>query len=343
MIMKKPVVDTNCKIVFILLIILFVHNTKLFSQTLDEKINNLISQMTLEEKVKQLHQEGSFNTQDNNRLNIPGFIMSDGPHGVRNGFATSFPVGMGIAATWDTDIAYRIGEAMGKEFRGKGIHQALGPCLDLTLDPRNGRSPESTGEDPFLNSKINTAFVKGIQSTPAIATIKHFYTEYRQAGRTTNDYTLSQRNLLEQHGLQFREAIQDGGAFSVMNAYNLINKEKCAESSTLLNTDLRTQWGFPFYVVSDWASIFNAEKAIKAGCDIEMGSTLYQDGTSGLLNLVNTGKISVSVIDNAVKRVLKTKFLSGMMDYYPQGDPSDVNSVDHQLLSLEAGKKVWCF
>lgn len=309
------------------------------AQTLDEKINELLAKMTLEEKVKQLHQEGSFNSEDNLRLNIPGFRMADGPHGVRSGAATSFPVGMGLAAMWDTDVAYRVGVAMGKEFHAKGIHQALGPCLDLTLDPRNGRSPESSGEDPYLNGKINTAIVKGIQSTPVIATVKHFYTEYRQVGRTTNDYTLSHRNILDQHGLQFKEAIQEGGAFSVMNAYNLLNKEKCAENSTLLTTDLRTKWGFPFYVVSDWASINSAEKAIKAGCEIEMGSTLYQNSTTGILNLVKTGKVTQAVLDNAVRRVLRTKYLSGMMDNYPQGDPSDVNSPAHQLLSLEAGKK----
>lgn len=330
----------NRLIHFIILILFFSTITKLSAQTLEEKITEIISKMTLEEKVKQLHQEGSFNTQDNTRLNIPGFIMADGPHGVRNGMATSFPVGMAIAATWDVDIAYRVGEAMGKEFRGKGIHQALGPCLDLTLDPRNGRSPETTGEDPYLNSKINVAFVQGIQSTPALATIKHFYSEYRQIGRTTNNYTLSQRNLLEQHGLQFREAIQNGGAFSVMSSYNLLNGKSTSKNSTLLTTNLRNKWGFPFYVVSDWNSIYSSpEEALKAGCEIEMGSTLFQDATTGILNLVNTKKLDVGVVDAAVRRVLRTKFLSGMIGYYPQGDPNDVNSTKHQLLSLEAGKK----
>ncbi|KAF0150824.1 MAG: beta-glucosidase-like glycosyl hydrolase [Ignavibacteria bacterium] len=330
----------------IFLILFLAALTNLTAQTLEQKITELISQMSLSEKVKQLHQEGSFNTQSNTRLNIPGFIMADGPHGVRSGLATSFPVGMAIAATWDVDIAYRVGEAMGKEFRGKGIHQALGPCLDLTLDPRNGRSPETTGEDPFLNSKINVAFVQGIQSTPTLATIKHFYGEYRQEGRTTNNYTLSQRNLLEQHGLQFREAIQNGGAFSVMSSYNSLsltgtNSAKSAsKNSTLLTTNLRAKWGFPFYVVSDWNSIYtNPEEALKAGCDIEMGSTLFQDSATGILNLVNTGKLTESVVDQAVRRVLRTKFLSGMIGYYPQGDPGDINSTKHQLLTLEAGKK----
>ncbi|MBX3006764.1 MAG: glycoside hydrolase family 3 C-terminal domain-containing protein [Melioribacteraceae bacterium] len=321
------------------IVLIFINTNSVYSQTLDDKIDELISKMTLEEKVKQLHQEGSFNTADNKRLKIPGFKMADGPHGVRNGFATSFPVGSGIAATWDSELIYRVGVALGKEFHGKGIHQALGPCLDLTLDPRNGRSPETTSEDPFLNGKINTSMVQGIQSTPVLATIKHFYTEYRQVGRTTNNYTLSQRNLLEHHGLQFREAIQIGGAFSVMNSYNLINNFKAAESSTLLTTDLRKKWGFPFYVVSDWVSINSAEKAIKAGCEIEMGSILYQDANSGLLALVNKGIVDTTVINEAVRRVLRTKFLSGMIGHYPQGNPLDVNSFAHQSLALEAGKK----
>lgn len=314
--------------------------TNINAQTLEEKIDDLISKMTLQEKVLQLHQQGSFNTADNSRLHIPGFIMSDGPHGVRNGLATSFPVGMGMAATWDVNLVYRIGEAMGKEFRGKGIDQALGPCLDLTLDPRNGRSPESTSEDPILNAMINTSIVKGIQSTPALATIKHFYTEYRQAGRTTNNYLLSQRNLLEQYALQFREAVQIGGAFSLMSSYNSLNGTSAAKNYNLLTNILRNIWGFPFYVVSDWGSIYNNPgQAVTAGCDIEMGSTLYQDPTTGLLNLVLTGQLSENVIDNAVRKVLRTKFLSGIMNYRPQGDPADVNSLAHQQLTLEAGEK----
>lgn len=327
------------KSIQIFLFILLLLQTNIFSQTLEERITDIILKMTLEEKVLQLHKEGGMNTADNTRLSIPGFVMSDGPHGVRNGLATSFPVGIGLAATWDVDLVYKVGEAMGKEFHGKGIHQMLGPCLDLCLDPRNGRTPETGGEDPYLNAKINTSIVQGVQSTPTIATTKHFYTEYRQNGRTSNNYTLSNRMLLEHHGLQFREAVQIGGAMSVMNSYNRINGEKAAENSTLLGTILRTKWGFPYYVVSDWGSLWDAEKAIEAGCDIEMGSGLYENTTNGLLALVKNGKVTEGTIDNAVRRVLRTKILSGIMDYYPAGDPSDVNSPVHQALCLEAGKK----
>jgi beta-glucosidase len=132
-------------IVFSLLLIINKYN---FPQTLDDRVNSLIDQMTLQEKILQLHKEGGFNTADNIRLGIPGFVMADGPHGVRDSYATSFPVGISMAATWDRDLIYRVGFAMGEEFKGKGKHQALGPCLDLNRDPRNGRSPESGGEDP---------------------------------------------------------------------------------------------------------------------------------------------------------------------------------------------------
>lgn len=292
--------------------------------------------MTMNEKILQLHQEGSFNTADNTRLKIPGFIMSDGPHGVRDGMATSFPVGIGMAAMWDVDVAYRIGIAMGKEFRGKGKHQALGPALDLDRDPRNGRSAETGGEDPYLDAQTTTAVTKGIQSTPTIATIKHFNVNHRENGRMSNNITASMRMLTETNGLTFRTAVQEGGAFSVMNAYNLINGEKCAENPTLLTSILRDYWGFPFYVVSDWGSIWDTKKAINAGCDIEMGSDLYR---VNLPTLVANNQVTEATINQAVRRVLRTKLLAGMLDYQPEGDPADVNSTVHQQLCLEAARK----
>ena len=141
--------------------------------SVEERIYNIISQMTLEEKILQLHKEGAMNTTSNQRLDIPGFVMADGPHGVRDGMATSFPVGIGMAATWDINLAQRVGKALGKEFRGKGKNQMLGPAIDLNRDPRNGRSPESGGEDPYLNAQTTSAIIKGIQSIPIVNTEFH--------------------------------------------------------------------------------------------------------------------------------------------------------------------------
>jgi beta-glucosidase len=225
---------------------------------------------------------------------------------------------------------------MGKEFRGKGKHQALGPCLDLDRDPRNGRSPETGGEDPYLNAQITSAVVQGIQMTPCIATIKHYNVNHRESGRESNNIFATQRILHEDAGLTFRTAVQQGGALCVMNAYNLINGQKCAENPNLLTMILRIHWGFPYYVVSDWGSIWNSEQAIKAGCDICMGSNKYQ---VDLPTLVAGGAVPESVIDNAVRRVLRTKIIAGMLDYLPPGNPADVNSAEHQQLALEAGRK----
>jgi beta-glucosidase len=322
---------------FLLIVIVFVVNIRFAeAQTLEDRINKILSQMTLQEKIDQLHQDGSFNTADNTRLGIPGFIMSDGPHGVRDGMATAFPVGIAMAATWDPTLTKMIGKAMGEEFWGKGKNQALGPCMDINHDPRNGRSPECGGEDPYLDAQITTSVVEGIQSTPVIATIKHYNGVNRQTNRTSNDDIVTQRNLMEEYGLNFRNAIQVGGALCVMNAYNLIDGEKCAENYNLLTNILRKHWGYPYYVVSDWGSIWDPAKAINAGCNLEMGSTLYQDN---LFNLVVDGTVPDSIIDNAVRNVLRTKIMAGMLDYYPQGDPDLVNSIDHQKLCLLAGKE----
>jgi beta-glucosidase len=306
------------------------------AETLDGRIDRIIGQMTIQEKILQLHGEGSMNTADNTRLGIPGFAMADGPHGVREGMGTCFPVGIAMAATWDVELMFQVGAAMGREFRGKGIHQALGPCMDLCRDPRNGRSPESGGEDPYLCAQITTAVTRGIQSTQCIATIKHFNCKNRQYQRTENDHTVSMRNLMEHYGLNFRTAVQAGGALSVMNAYNLINGEKCAENGTLLETILREKWGFPFYVVSDWGSIWNSEKAVKAGCDICMGSSNYKDDMPGL---AASGAVPESVIHEAVRRVLLTKITAGMLDDTPAGDPDDVNCEAHKRLCREAGSR----
>ena len=321
-----------CSVLFFLTLVVSSAN----AQTLEERVTSIINQMTLEEKILQLHKEGGFNTATNARLGIPGFNMADGPHGVRDGMATAFPVGISMAATWDPEMIYKVGKAMGREFKGKGYHQALGPCIDLTRDPRNGRSPESGGEDPYLDAQITSHLIKGIQDVGVIATAKHYNGVNKQENRLNNNDIISERNLMEHYGLNFRTAVQEGGVLSVMNAYNLINGEKCAENHHTLTDILRTYWGFPFYVVSDWGSIWSSEKAIKAGCNICMGSDDYEND---LLNLVNTGAVSIDVINDAVKKVLRTKILTGLLDYYPPGNPGDVNSRENQQVSLDAARK----
>ncbi|MFK7904950.1 MAG: glycoside hydrolase family 3 C-terminal domain-containing protein [Chitinophagales bacterium] len=321
---------------FFSFLLLLLPSIGLFSQTIDQQLDDIIAEMSIDEKVYQLTSNTFFTTGDNSRLGISGFVMSDGPHGVRFGGATAFPTGIAQAATWDVDFIEEMSKAMAEEFWAKGKHQQLGPCLDLCRDPRNGRSPETLGEDPYLASKIGTAIVKGIQQTPVVATAKHFNLVNRQQYRHNSHATISERMLMEHYGLSFKNVVQDAGVLSVMNAYNLINNVYCSESPYLLQTILRERWGFPFYVVSDWGAVHNTEKAIEAGTDICMGSAHYQNDLQPLLN---SGAFSITDIDNAVRNVLRTKFLSGMMGNYPRPSEADAETAEHEALALEAGKK----
>ena len=307
------------------------------AKTLDEKIDSLVNEMTLQEKVDQLSNNGFMTTPSNKRLGIPGFVMDDGPHGVRFETATCFPLTMAMAAMWDRSMWRELGLAMGEEFQAFGKHVQLGPCIDLTRDPRNGRSGESGGEDPYLCGQLALNVVQGIQTTPTIATAKHYNCVNRQDNRSASNVIITERQLMGHYGYNFRKAVQEGGAMAVMSAYNLINGDHASESDLILNRILKDRWGFPFMVMSDWGSIHNSEKAIEAGNDLCMGNDKYKNDLS---NLVNSGNVSEEIIDLSVNKVLKTKMLSGLMDSsYPQPDQSKANSPEHQQLCREADQK----
>ena len=339
--LRTQEVNIKSKIKLALCTILLIGFSVIAQNPLEQAIQNKIDNMSLSEKVKQLYGQDMWSTEDNTDLNIPGFIMSDGPHGVRFVDATSFPTGIGIAASWNRDLAHKVGLIMGKEFHAYGKHQQLGPALDLCRDPRNGRSPETGGEDPFLCAHINIDLIKGIQENPTIATIKHFNGVNKQENRHEVNHNLSYRQMMEHYGYNFRRVIQDAGALSLMNAYNRLNGDKCAENSDLLTHILRDRWGFPFYVVSDWGSVYDAKKALKAGCDLEMvvsGQTSqYQNN---LQNLFYSGEITEADLDKSIQRVLRVKYLTGMMDNFPEGNPFlGANTPENQQVALEAGRE----
>lgn len=303
---------------------------------LGARIDSLIALMSAQDKIDQLRNNAFGTTPANTTLKIPGFNMCDGPHGVRNGKNTSFPVGMAMAATWDEDLLLKVGKAMGEEFWANGYNQQLGPCIDLARDPRAGRTAESAGEDPFLSGHVGAALNIGIQQTPVIATIKHFMVESKQSNRNTCNQIFTERLMQEHYGYNFRYSIQKSGVLSLMAAYNLINGVHCTENDTLLRVTLRERWGFPFYVVSDWDAIYDSKKAVDAGTEVCMGSDKYKND---LPTLVASGKLTLASLNTAVSRVLRTKILSGMMDYYPKGDPTLANSPAHKQIALECARK----
>jgi beta-glucosidase len=328
---------------FLFLLIIFFSGMHIHAQSyLDKRINDLVDAMTPQEKINQLINSSFGGTPTNTRLGIPGFIMDDGPHGVRfadgrNGrTATAFPTGIAMASTWDQDIATKVGESMGIEFWAFNRNEQLGPCIDLCRDPRGGRSAESGGEDSYLAGNIGKSVAIGIQKSPIVATVKHFMGESKQSDRMNMNVIATDRWLMDFSGYNFRTVVQEAGVMSVMGAYNQINGDKCCESTALLNTNLRQRWGYPFYVVSDWGAIVNSQKALKAGTDICMGANNYANDLPGL---VASGAVKTADLDNAVKRILRTKILSGMMDYFPVGNAGNAKTADINATNKLAAQK----
>ncbi|MBP9017589.1 MAG: glycoside hydrolase family 3 C-terminal domain-containing protein [Paludibacteraceae bacterium] len=299
--------------------------------------------MSVQEKIDQLTNNSFGGTATNERLKISGFLMDDGPHGVRfasqgsGSNATAFPTGIAMAATWDEIIGEKVGQAMGIEFWAFNRTQQLGPCIDIARDPRGGRTAESGGEDPYLAGKMGTAVAKGIQKNPIIAIVKHFVGESKQQNRHNMNVLLENRWLYDFAGYNYRKVVQDAGVMSIMGAYNLLNGDKCCESINLLSNVLRKAWGFPFYVVSDWDAIWNSQKAIYAGTDVCMGSSRYKDD---LPELVRKGDVTVQALDEAVRNVLRTKILSGMLDdHRPVGNPTYAKTDKINAVNLLAAQK----
>ncbi|MEI7594973.1 MAG: glycoside hydrolase family 3 C-terminal domain-containing protein [Bacteroidota bacterium] len=335
--------------IYALLFVLLGTTTNVFSQiiSIEQKVDTLVSKMTLDEKINQLCPYDVMNTADNPRLWIPGFYTADGPHGYRDpdatgypapteALATSFPISMAVAATWDTNVAYRMARTMGLEFQSKGINMRLAPSLYLCNDPRNGRSAESYGEDPYLCSKIGVATVKGLQSTPGMSSIKSFICENAQATRMTDTITISKRMIMEHWGLPFKNCIQKSNALTAMGAYVAVNGIAASHSFDLNTTILREKWGFPYLLVSDWGSVHNAKEAIHSGTDICMGSSHY---SNDLKTGVNNGTIPLSDVNKAVKNVIRTKLVAGLLDFQPSAPDDALSGQESQAIDYETGLK----
>ena len=308
--------------------------------SMEERILDLVSRLTLEEKVLQMQNDAPAVS----RLGIPAYNWwSECLHGVaRNGIATVFPQAIGMAATWDTDLIYREADVISTEARAKhnenlkagqrGIYQGLtfwSPNINIFRDPRWGRGQETYGEDPYLTGRIGVAFVKGLQGTDknyfkVISTAKHFAVHSGpEKDRHKFDAWCSERDLYETYLPAFEALITEGKAYSVMGAYNRFWNKPCCASDLLLDEILRKKWGFGGYVVSDCGAIWDiyhghnlqpdsiraSVLGVKAGCDLTCG-----DEYTGLVAAVKNGYISENTIDNSLKRLFMARFYLGMFD-----------------------------
>jgi len=308
----------------------------------EERIEQLLAQMTLEEKVAQMHGvgiapiAGLFHTAENERLSIPGFRMVDGPRGVRAGNATAFPVGMARGATWDVELERKVGAAIGLETAAKGGNVLLAPTINLLRHPAWGRAQETYGEDPWHMGSMGVAFIEGAQQH-VIASAKHFAANSIEDTRFSVDITLDERTLREVYLPHFRRAVQDAKVGSVMSAYNSLNGAFCSENEPLLRTILKDEWGFDGFVESDWLlAVHSTAESANAGLDVEMPSPAYY-GTK-LVAAVEAGEVSLATIDEAVSRILRKKF-EFALDAPPAVDPTLIESSEHLGLAREVARK----
>lgn len=299
----------------------------------EQRIGELLRQMTLEEKVSLVSGTG-FESRAIPRLGIPPLTMTDGPVGVRWGRSTAFPASIALAAAWDTSLARKYGQALGREAKAKNRWMLLGPCININRVPHGGRNFESFGEDPFLTSRVAVGYITGVQSEHVAACTKHYAANNQEWKRESISAEVDERTIREIYFPAFRAAVEEAGTWGVMSAYNKVNGTWCSENPFLLTDVLKHEWGFKGMVVSDWGAVHSTVPTANAGLDIEMPDGRYLGGTR-LLDAVRSGEVRQADIDDKVRRILRTISFTGLLDPQVPTDTTVVNSPAHRQFARD--------
>ena len=310
----------------------------------DERASMVVKEMTIDEKITLLHGTGMAGLSPMSplavhsnggagyvpgipRLGIPAIQMSDAAYGVRssgeNGrYSTALPADVAGAASWDLEAAYEYGALIGRELRGQGYNMTLGGGINLTREPRNGRTFEYLGEDPVLAGKMVGAVMKGLQAQHVIGDIKHYALNDQESGRNAVNINIDKRAARESDLLAFEIGLQESDAAAVMCSYNRVNGDYVCENKYLLTDVLKKDWNFKGFVLSDWGGTHSVEKASAAGLDHEEpGEIFYGDDFK---KAVESGKVPATELDDHVQRILRSMFSTGVVDYPPQKSVVDV-------------------
>ncbi len=300
-----------------------------------DKIEKLISQLTLQEKIGMIHGDGFFTTKGVERLGIPPFKTSDGPRGVRKDFendawkdiglsydyASYLPCNSALAATWNRAIAHETGKVLGREARGRGKDMILAPGINIMRTPLCGRSFEYMGEDPYLVSEMVVPLVQGIEENDVSACVKHFAVNNQETRRLDVDVEVSERALREIYLPGFEAAVRRGKAKGIMGAYNKLRGTHCCHHDYLLNEILRKEWGFEGITVSDWGGVHDTKEALMNGLDMEMSVTSDFDAyymAEPLVKMIENGEVdnktALAKIDEKVRHILNVMNELHMLD-----------------------------
>ncbi|MGZ3735279.1 MAG: glycoside hydrolase family 3 C-terminal domain-containing protein, partial [Bdellovibrionota bacterium] len=304
-------------------------------QPIEARVDDLVSRLTLDEKLSLLGGTG-FGTQKIDRLGIPSIQMIDGPQGVRGPLATAFPGSLAEVATWDPAMMSQVSAGIGREVKAIGKNMILGPCVTLYRVPQSGRDYECFGEDPYLNSQMSAAYVKGVHEAGALTSTKHFLLNNQEKNRHWINMHADERAIHELELPAFDAAVK-AGTDSIMASYNLVDGVHASENTYLLQQLIRKDLNFKGLVVSDWESTYDGKNAALAGLDLEMpyGNHLG----AGLKDNVLNGTIPQEVIDGKVKNIMRSLITVGLLDKDQTPNTSDLNSPQNRQVALNAARE----
>ena len=283
-----------------------------------DRIEKLIAELTLEEKVSLLAGEDWWHVNAIERLGIPALKVSDGPAGVRGAHisggpaSSSFPCGTALGATWDEQLIGEVGIALAAELRSKGATVILAPTVNLHRTPLAGRNFECYSEDPFLTARLSAAYNRGVQSQGMATTVKHFVGNDSEFERFTMSSEIPERALRELYLVPFESAVE-AGTLAIMTGYNKVYGTWCGENALLIETILRGEWGFDGLVMSDWFGTHTTADAANAGLDLEMPGPPVHRGNA-LIKAVEAGDVSAETLNERVRNVLRLNERTGVLD-----------------------------
>ena len=310
---------------------------------MEARINGLLKRMTQAEKLSLLaligpHDPLNLNTPPITRLGIPSLRTCDAPEGVREGISTSFPMGIVMASTWNPALIGQVGAAIGQEAKAKNRQVIYGPCVNIHRTPQSGRTYENYSEDPYLTSRLAVDYIEGMQSQGVAACVKHFACNNQETHRHDIDVTVDERTLHEIYLPAFEASINEAHVWTLMPAFNHVNGTWMAQNKPLLTDLVKNKWNWDGLVISDWGAVHDTAPAANAGTDIEMPQPdLFKP--AALAEALKNGEITQAVIDDKVRRILRTLARTGALDPPKPLDTKAINSPWHQRLARKVAQQ----
>jgi beta-glucosidase len=334
----------------------------------EQRVEDLLGRMTPQEKARMLAGATWMETVPNERLGIPPIKMADGPLGVRNWtgpsamtnaatappvLTTGFPASIGIASSWDVDLVQQQARVIAQELKALGRDMILAPTVNINRTPLWGRNFEGYGEDPYLAARMGVAYVRAVQGEGVIPSIKHFAANNEEFERHRLDEAIDLRTLHEIYFPAFKAAVQEAGVWAVMNAYQKVNGQYCAENAFLLTETLRKGWGFKGFVISDWGSTYSTAATINAGMNLEMPggaamtrwmaqpSTIANGNGAGWLTeekvmaAIASGEVKQATVDENVRGILRVMFTAGLFDKQKQAG-GEIDTPEQRAVARKA-------